>query len=68
MALNRWLKDYCATNGFVYLDYYSAVLDDKGMLRRELSEDGLHPNADGYKIMAPLADKAIARALETKKH
>jgi acyl-CoA thioesterase I len=68
LALNRWLKDYCATNGFVYLDYYSAVLDDKGMLRRELSEDGLHPNAAGYKIMAPLADKAIARALETKKH
>ena len=68
LALNRWLKDYCATNGLVYLDYFSAVLDDKGMLRRELSEDGLHPNAAGYKIMAPLADKAIARALETKEH
>jgi len=62
LALNTWLKDYCAKNGFVYLDYFSAVVDDKGMLRRDLSDDGLHPNASGYKVMAPLAEKAIARA------
>jgi lysophospholipase L1-like esterase len=63
LALNRWLKDYCATNGFVYLDYFSALVDDRGMMKRELSDDGLHPNVAGYKIMAPLAGKAIARAL-----
>jgi acyl-CoA thioesterase I len=68
LALNRWLKDYCAKNGLIYLDYFSAVVDDKGMLRRDLSDDGLHPNAAGYKIMAPLAEKAVAQALETKKH
>ena len=63
LALNRWLKDYCSKNGFVYLDYFSALIDDKGMMKRDLSEDGLHPNAAGYKIMAPLAEKAIAQAL-----
>jgi len=63
LALNAWLKDYCAKNGLVYLDYFSAVVDDKGMLKRGLSDDGLHPNAAGYKIMAPLAEKAIARAM-----
>ncbi|MGB6987815.1 MAG: SGNH/GDSL hydrolase family protein, partial [Candidatus Sulfotelmatobacter sp.] len=63
LALNTWLKDYCAKNGFVYLDYFSAMVDDKGMLRRDLSDEGLHPNAAGYKIMAPLAEKAIARAI-----
>ncbi len=63
LALNTWLKDYCAKNGFVYLDYFSAVVDDKGMLRRDLSDEGLHPNASGYKIMAPLAENAIARAI-----
>jgi lysophospholipase L1-like esterase len=62
LALNQWLKDYCAKNAFVYLDYFSALVDDKGMMKRDLSEDGLHPNAAGYKIMAPLAEKAIARA------
>ena len=47
----------------VYVDYFSAMVDDKGMLRRELAEDGLHPNAAGYKIMTALASAAIERAL-----
>jgi lysophospholipase L1-like esterase len=63
VALNTWLKDYCTKNGFVYLDYFSAAVDEKGMLRRDLSAEGLHPNASGYKIMATLAEKAIARAI-----
>jgi lysophospholipase L1-like esterase len=62
LALNVWLKDFCGKNRLVYLDYFSAVVDDKGMLKRELSDEGLHPNAAGYKVMAPLAEKAIAQA------
>jgi lysophospholipase L1-like esterase len=63
LALNAWLKDYCQKNGYVYLDYFSAMVDEKGMLKRDLAEDGLHPNKDGYKIMAPLAEAAIQKAL-----
>jgi len=63
LALNTWLKDYCAKNGLVYLDYFSAMVDGKGMLKRGLSDEGLHPNAAGYTVMAPLADKAIAQAI-----
>jgi lysophospholipase L1-like esterase len=66
LALNTWLKDYCAKNELVYLDYFSAVVDDKGMLKRDLSDEGLHPNAAGYKVMAPLAEKAIARSITGK--
>jgi lysophospholipase L1-like esterase len=66
LALNHWLQDYCAANGLVYLDYFTALVDDKGLLKRELAEDGLHPNAAGYKIMAPLAETAIAKALASK--
>ena len=66
LALNAWLKDYCAKNGLVYLDYFSAMIDGKDMLKRELSDEGLHPNAAGYKIMAPLAEKAIARAMASR--
>ena len=62
LALNAWLKEYCARNGLVYLDYFSAMVDDKGMLKRDLSDEGLHPNPAGYKGMAPLAEKAIVRA------
>ena len=66
LALNAWLKDYCGKHRLVYLDYYSAVVDDKGMLRKELADDGLHPNAAGYKIMAPLVQQAIAQALASQ--
>lgn len=64
LSLNDWLKDYCAKNGIIYLDYFSALVDDKGMLKKDLADDGLHPNAEGYKIMAPLAETAIAKALK----
>src|ERR1700678_1238573 len=63
LALNRWLKDYCSKNGLVYLDYFSALVDDRGMLKRVSSDDGLRPNVAGYKVMAPLAEKAVARAV-----
>jgi len=63
-ALNERLKKYSAENGFVYLDYFSAMADENGMLRPELSADGLHPNANGYEVMKPLADEAIKSALE----
>jgi len=66
LALNRWLGDYCAANGLVYLDYFTALVDDKGLLKRDLAEDGLHPNVAGYKVMAPLAEAAIAKALAGK--
>jgi lysophospholipase L1-like esterase len=68
LALNRWLKDYCASasSGCLYLDYFSAMVDDKGYLKKDLADDGLHPNAAGHKIMAPLAEAAIERALGTQ--
>jgi lysophospholipase L1-like esterase len=62
-ALNDWMKSYAAANKHVYLDYYSAMIDNTGMLKAEFSEDDLHPNAAGYKVMTPLADAAIAQAL-----
>jgi len=66
LEVNRWLKDYCAKNGIVYLDYFSAVVDEKGLLKKDLAEDGLHPNDAGFKIMAPLAEAAIAKATSAR--
>jgi len=63
VALNAWIKDYAKAHDIVYLDYYSAMLDDHQMLRQDLTVDGLHPNAAGYAVMEPLAEKAIAAAL-----
>lgn len=66
LELNTWLKDYCTQNKIVYLDYFSPMVDDKGMLKADLAEDGLHPNDAGYKIMVPLAEAAIQKALHGK--
>jgi len=63
LELNRWLKDYCAAKTLAYLDYFNSMVDEKGLLKRDLAEDGLHPNPAGYKIMAPLAEQAITKAL-----
>jgi len=65
--LNKWMKDYAAAHGGIYLDYFSAMADDKGFLKEELSGDGLHPNQKGYDVMAPLAEKAIAAALRSRR-
>jgi len=64
LELNAWIKKYAADSGHVYLDYFPAMVDETGLLKKELSEDGLHPNAAGYAVMAPLAEKAIAAALK----
>lgn len=66
-AVNEWIKNYVTDKKLTYLDYYSEMADDKGFLKEELSEDGLHPNAKGYTVMGPLAEQAIARALKKGK-
>jgi lysophospholipase L1-like esterase len=67
LELNMWIKKYAADKGHTYLDYFSAMVDAQGLLQRELSEDGLHPNAKGYAVMSPLAEQAIRVALK-KRH
>jgi lysophospholipase L1-like esterase len=62
-AMNCWVRTYAAAQGHVFLDYFSAMADDQGLLRASLTDDGLHPNAAGYAVMAPLAEGAIAQAL-----
>ena len=62
-AINAWIKEYAAKNGHTYLDYFSAMVDEKGVLREDLSADDLHPNMAGYAVMGPLAQQAVAAAL-----
>ncbi len=66
LALNEWIRKYAAENGHVYLDYFAATVDEKGFLKSGITNDGLHPNAQGYAVMATLAEKAIQAALKEK--
>jgi lysophospholipase L1-like esterase len=63
LRLNAWIKEYAAKSKAIYADYFSATVDEKGMLRDGDSGDGLHPNAKGYARMAPVAEAAIRQAL-----
>lgn len=62
--LNVLIKEYAAKKGFAYVDYYSAMVNEEGGLKKEFSPDGVHPNAAGYAVMAPLAEAGIAEALK----
>ena len=64
--INTWIKDYAHSNRLVFLDYFSAMADNKGYLKEELSRDGLHPNQKGYEVMQPLAQAAIESALRSR--
>lgn len=64
IALNKWMEEFARTNHHTYLNYFSAMVDDKGFLKDELSNDGLHPNAQGYAVMVPLAEAAIKASLK----
>ena len=66
ISLNAMIEDYAAKKGLVYLDYYSALVDGRKGLKEECAEDAVHPNQAGYDIMAPLAEKAIAQALQSR--
>jgi lysophospholipase L1-like esterase len=60
--INKWAKSYCKEIGCTYLDYFSSLANADGSLRQELTSDGVHPNAQGYLVMAPLAAAAVGGA------
>jgi lysophospholipase L1-like esterase len=66
IALNTLLKNYADANGILYLDYYSAMVDERKGLLASYSNDGVHPNKAGYQVMAPLAEEAITKVLSEK--
>jgi lysophospholipase L1-like esterase len=67
VKLNAMLQAYCKENKLVYVDFHSAMADEKMGMKAEYSPDGVHPNLEGYKIMDKLVEEAIARTLKIKK-
>ena len=65
LGLNSWLKDYSVSRGCTFLDYFGAMSDGEGFVKRSLSEDGLHPTPAGYRVMAQVAQVGIEQALES---
>jgi lysophospholipase L1-like esterase len=61
--LNDWVQSMCRQRGFTYCDYFSATVDAAGFIKADYANDGLHPNAAGYRAMGPVAQAAIDRTL-----
>ncbi len=61
--LNKWIKNYATKNEIIYVDFFTPMADERNALKKEFSEDGVHPNEAGYKIMEPLVNQAIEEAL-----
>lgn len=67
VALNTWLRQYAARRGAAYVDFHTPMADERQGLRREYGDDGVHPNLAGYRVMAPLVEAGIARAMERRR-
>jgi lysophospholipase L1-like esterase len=66
VELNKWIRHYCEQNGYIYLNYYPHLADDRGGMQADYSKDGVHPNLAGYRVMEPLAVAAVKKALHAK--
>lgn len=64
--LNNWIKDYAQNNHYGYVDYYSSMVDDQKGLKAMFSQDGVHPNMDGYLVMQGLVQPVIEKVLNSK--
>lgn len=65
-ALNQWIQELCKQRGYTYLDYFTALADNAGLLKADLSDDDLHPNSKGYRVMAPIALEAIEKTVRSQ--
>jgi lysophospholipase L1-like esterase len=63
VAMNRWIQGFCAKRDLPYVDYYSGVADASGFIKPDLADDGLHPNAKGYRVMAPIVLKVVEQVV-----
>lgn len=62
--INNWMQQFAQKNGFVYLDYYSHMVNDKKGMIDNLTKDGVHPTSEGYDVMEPLVKNAIEKAIK----
>ncbi len=64
--LNRWMQEYAKQKGHTYVDYYTALADEKGAFIADYTYDGVHPNKTGYEVMQPIIEKALNILLQSK--
>lgn len=62
--LNKMLSDYARNNQVVYADFFSAMKDERNGMKKDLARDGVHPTIAGYKVMEPILEEAMKKAVK----
>jgi len=63
VELNEWMRRFAREKNLFYVDYHEPLADERDAMKQTFSNDGVHPNRDGYSVMEPLARHAIEQAL-----
>lgn len=64
IELNKKLKKYASENNIAYVDYFSAMVDDRNGLLAKYTYDGVHPNKGGYEVMENLINKQLKKRIK----
>jgi len=64
VALNDWMRRFCEQGNCVYADYFAVMSDEKHGMKPGLSRDGVHPTPEGYSLMTPVTERALAEVLQ----
>ena len=62
--LNTLLQQLCEEKQLHYLDYFTAMVDDRNGLPKELAADGVHPTEKGYEIMIGMVEKSLTKTFQ----
>lgn len=64
IRLNEMIRSYAGKKDIPYVDYHSALKDDRNGLPEKYSADGVHPTLEGYKIMEGLVQETIRKVVK----
>ena len=60
-SINQKMKKFTKTHNIPYIDYYSAMVDEKRGLKNEYTTDGVHLNKTGYGVMSKMVRNLLKK-------
>ena len=67
--VNAALSQFCYKNDIRFVDAHSYFADEKGVMREDLSDDGIHPNYEkGYEVLTRLINAEIQKIEQLKQN
>ncbi len=51
IKINEFISNYCKENNICYIDMYNLLVSNNGKINPLYSDDGIHPNEYGYRMI-----------------